>query len=110
MQQEEYDQMTKELEPFREQVTLDGETKRIITAHSQWRWLESKGIISFGKGIYNKSPAIIYPKDMHPKDVSQRYLKYEDMLSNYMSATILDNVGKMGVKKVMLTVKEDLPF
>lgn len=106
MPQDEYDKMTIELEPFREEF----QGKRIITGLTQFKWLESKGIVSFGKHNYSKSPAIIYPVNMSPKEVARRYKKYEDMLSNYMSKKILENIGSMGVKKVMLTVKEDLPF
>lgn len=100
MQQEEYDKLTIELEPLR----VNG----VITRETQFNWLKSKGIIKWGKGMYKDSPIIIYPKGMTDLEVSQRYLKYEDMLSNYMSKKIFQKVGQMGVKKEQPL--EDLPF
>ncbi len=118
MLQEEYDILTRELEPFREDWTdpETGQAKRIITAKTQFKWLESKKIIRFGTGAYSNSPAIIYPTKLTDAEVAQRYSKYEDMLSNYMSGKILQNVGKMGVKTPSSLVKDgeinpdDIPF
>lgn len=118
MLQEEYDKLTIELEPFREEFTdpETGQTKRIITGNTQFKWLESKGIVRYGKGIHAPYPMIVYPKNLTDAEVAQRYSKYEDMLSNYMSGKILQNIAKMGVKTPPPTTKkdeinpEDIPF
>ncbi len=102
MLQEDYDTMTKELEPLREEVEHDGVKKRVIGFKTQYDWLASKGIIRYGTGAYSTTPAIVYPPSMSPAQVSQRYLRFQDKLSDYMSGKVF--AGKMGVKP-----KEDTP-
>ena len=101
--QEDYQKIDLEIEPFK----VNGK----VTRESKFDWLEFKNILKKGEGIYVSSYALIYPKGMSEKEVSQRYFKYEKMLEGYLSGKRKVELGNMGVKKIINEINaEEIPF
>lgn len=68
-----------------------------ITLDTQHLWLQSKGILSRGIGIYIDSWSIIYPRNLSEIEVSQRYKQYERVFNDFITGKL--KAGLMGVKK-----------
>lgn len=105
--QEDLEQLAKEIEPFKVDGKLTSETQRL--------WLQSKGILRRGTGIYINDWAIVYPdpKVLSEKEVSQRYKRMEQRFEDFITGKL--TVGKMGIKKeTKITTEEinaeEIPF
>lgn len=98
-----------------EKYKVDGK----YTRDTELNWLESEGILKRGQGVYAYDYALVYPKGMSDKEVSQRYFKYQKMYQDYLNDKEKEKLGWTGIKnqasqkKVMLTEEinpEEIPF
>ena len=101
-----------------EQFKVDGK----FTRDTELNWLESKGILKRGTGIYKDSYALVYTKGLTEAQISQRFFQYQKMFEDYKHGMKLKDIGSMGVvKEVSAKVAlgmtlpkildtEDLPF